>query len=309
MTVRLSAPDGAARLDQLLRDQLAGYSREQVRRLLRDGLVRVDGEVVRTGKRVLPGARIEVLVDAPAELPLAAPELPLSLVYADDAVLVADKPAGMPTLPLAPHERHTLANALVARHPELRAVGGPPLEAGLLHRLDNETSGVLVAARTAAAYQILSRRFAAGEGSKTYLALVSGSPPEAGVIELELAHDPARPERMLAVTDPGQAAQREARPARTEYRVRERLPGAALLEVVIHRGARHQIRVHLAALGHPIAGDRLYGPAAAPRPAERHFLHAAAVCFEHPSGGREVRAAAPLPDELEKWLAQMRKVL
>lgn len=298
---RIIAPPGDVRLDQLLVAELPGYSRAQVRELLQQGRVRVAGTVVRTGRRIAAGTLIEVQA-ATGEVPLASAGLPLAVVFANSAVVVVDKPAGMPTLPLAPHEEHTLANALVARYPELRHVSDRPLEAGLLHRLDNDTSGLLVAARTPEAYRAFASQFAAGEVVKTYLALVHGHPAPAQVIELPLAHDPSRPEAMLAVADPVRQQALAARPARSEVRMAARHGDLSLVEVVIHKGARHQIRAHLAAVGHPVAGDRLYGDPTLPRPAPRHFLHAWRLRLRHPVSGEPIDFEAPLPGELTDWL-------
>jgi 23S rRNA pseudouridine1911/1915/1917 synthase len=291
------------RLDDFLRRVLVGYSRAQVRVLLAAGKVRVDGQVMRTGRRLEVGARVTVDIEAASTPLLASPDLPLTVLFENSAVVVVDKPAGMPTLPLAPHERHTLANALVARYPELRDVGGSPLEAGLLHRLDNDTSGLLVAARTPEAYRAFAAQFKNGEVAKGYLALVHGAPPDAQVIDWPVGHDPRRPEAMRVVRpgDPG-----DGRDARTEVRVLERVSGGALVQAVIRRGARHQIRVHLAASGCPIAGDRLYGPPGVPRPVERHFLHAATVRLAHPVSGEPIELEAPLPEELQRWLEHAR---
>jgi 23S rRNA pseudouridine1911/1915/1917 synthase len=288
------------RLDLFLAAELPGYSRAQVKALLRDGRVRVGGEVVRTGRRLAAGAVVEVRASrlSVGELPAAAPELPLDIAFTSPAVLVVNKPAGMPTLPLAPHERGTVANALVARHPEVRTAGGPPLEAGLVHRLDTDTSGLLLVARTALARRDLEHQLAAGQVTKVYLAVVRGSPPDSAVFMSPLAHDRTHRERMI-VAEGGRAA-------RTELVLRERLREHALVELTITTGARHQIRVHLAAAGFPIAGDRLYGDAAAPRPAERHFLHAQSLRFRDPSSGELVSVNSPLPAELEIWLRQLK---
>ncbi len=291
--------DGGARLDVALRAWLPGFSRERVRGLLREGRVRVDGAVARTGARVRAGARVIVSGVPPpgTPLPVASPELPLGGVHADEALVAVAKPAGMPTLPLEPDDTDTLASALVARFPELSGLGRSPLEAGILYRLDNETSGVVLAGRTAADFDALVRAQARGAIEKVYVALVAGAPPAEVEIGWPVGHAPGDPARMVVQT--GRRPVPGARPASTRVRVLARGPGAALVEARIRSGVRHQIRAHLAALGHPIAGDVPYG--GAPGPVARHFLHALAVELAHPRSGEAVRIAADVPEELVRW--------
>jgi 23S rRNA pseudouridine1911/1915/1917 synthase len=256
--------------------------------------------------------QIAAVPPAPLELPIVPqPELPLRVLYEDQALLVLDKPAGMPVHPLRPGQPGTLMNALVSRYPEIRGFGYHPLQAGLLHRLDNDTSGVLVVARNADAFDALREQFRGRSVLKTYLALVEGIVHGDGAIDRPLVHATADRRKMavLDATDAPASLRRRARAARTLYRVVERLARHTLLEVALRQGMRHQIRVHLAGEGHPLAGDTLYG--AQPdrshdqaRP--RHFLHASAIDLVHPVRGGPLRVESPLPDDLCGWLERLR---
>jgi 23S rRNA pseudouridine1911/1915/1917 synthase len=218
--------------------------------------------------------------------------------------VVIDKMAGMPTAALSPEDRQSLANALVARYPEVAFVGGQPLAAGLLQRLDNETSGLLLAARTESAFAAMKARLDAGEVEKVYLALVAGEPPASGAIDKPIAHHPQDERRMVVVQGKQTATRSRARAALTIFRVLARPAGHALLEVIITRGVRHQIRLHLADAGFPVAGDALYG-APAGRPAPRHFLHASRLTFVEPEVEQRRVVESPLPEELATWLERL----
>lgn len=294
----------AGRLDQLLVAELAGFSRAQVRNLLQDGRVRLNGKRVTTGVHLSPGDAVTVhATQVPQKVPVGQSNLPLDVVHEDDALIFVNKPAGMPCAPLRPDGTGTLANALVARYPELRGVGPNSLEAGLLWRLDNETSGLLAVAHKADAFAALRQQQDASAIAKTYVALVRGEivSPE-GVVDIPIAHDAQDKTRMRAVRSPAEAVQMKARPATTHFVVRQRLAGFTLVACEIHRGARHQIRVHLASLGTPICGDALYDPRWQQRPAPRHFLHAEEVQLVHPSHNQSMRVRAGLPAELVAWL-------
>jgi 23S rRNA pseudouridine1911/1915/1917 synthase len=184
----------------------------------------------------------------------------------------------------------------VGRFPELAAVGPQPREGGLVHRLDTDTSGLLLAARTDAAHAMLRAQFSARTVDKGYLALAAGELHAGGEIALPLAHDPRDPSRMMAISDPDYAEAHAARPAVTRFMPIERRAGLTLLEVEIPTGVMHQIRAHLAFIGHPLAGDALYGGPLVPG-LDRHFLHAARLAFAHPDGSR-VRYESPLPADL-----------
>lgn len=293
--------DAGRRLDVWLAERLPAFSRERVRVLLALGRVRVDGVARRTGVRLAAGVAVRVtgIPPATAPLPVANPALTLPVVHTDPWLYVVDKPAGLPTVPLGPDDLHSVASALVAMDQSLRGIGPRPLEPGLLHRLDNGTSGLLLVARTPASYAALAAALDRDEVEKCYTALVVGDPGGAGEVTWPIAHAADRT-RMEVVRDPSQAAARHARPACTRLRVLERRGAFSLVEARITSGARHQIRVHLAALGHPLAGDELYG--GPPGPTGRHFLHASRIELAHPGTGEGLVVESGLAMELREWL-------
>lgn len=302
---RIEVPASAQpeRVDKLIVDALA-LSRARAKKLFDDGAVRINGKRVRKGVMAQPGDVVEVRIAPEAERAASqvAPEpeasLPVRVAYEDAAVVVLDKPAGMPSHPLDAGERGTAANFLAARFPECIAANATaPREAGLVHRLDTETSGLLAAARTPEAHQALRAAFSARAVEKRYLAAVSGPLADEGEIELPVAHAPGDARKMVALGSEDEAARLKARPARTTFRVLERKGDASLLEVRIDTGVMHQIRVHLSAIGVPILGDALYGGPSVPR-LSRQFLHAARLGFQSPAGGA-VDVQSTLPAELE----------
>ncbi len=280
------------RLDHYLQEHWPQYSRSRLQTWIKQGRVLVDGAPARASLLLKGGERVEV---SPADLPplKATPEdLPVDILYEDAAVIAVHKPAGLVVHAGAGRHEGTLVNRLVHRFAALSEVGGD-LRPGIVHRLDKDTSGVLLVARTDAAHRALAAQFAGRTVEKTYLALVHGKVnAETGRITKPIARDPVRRTRMTARLGSG-------REALTEFRVRQRFDKFTYLEVKIGTGRTHQIRVHLASIGHLVAGDRLYG---AP-PAPRLFLHAWRIAFDSPATGARVAVEAPLPAELENWLA------
>jgi 23S rRNA pseudouridine1911/1915/1917 synthase len=258
---------------------------------------------------VASGETIEVEVPPRRPQRAVAEAIPLEVLYEDEDVAVVNKPAGMIVHGGAGADRGTLAGALLHRFDRLSTVGGP-LRPGIVHRLDKGTSGVLLVARNDAAHRHLAEQFRTRRVEKTYLALVHGRmEPDAGTIDLPVARDLRRRTRMTT-------RRREGRPARTAWRVLLRLDGFTLVEADLHTGRTHQLRVHFAALGHPVAGDALYGAPRLPKasghslpPLARQFLHAARIRFEHPRLGTRVEARAPLPAELRAYLTELARVL
>ena len=295
-----TVPGGASpdRLDRALA-RLFGVSRGRAMEWIAEDRVRVDGRRARKSVQVGPGARVSVR-RPPPDAPAPQPELPLRIVHADAHLVVADKPAGMPSHPLKPGETGTAANALVGRFPELARVGPSPREGGLVHRLDSDTSGLLLAARTDAAHAFLRSQFAGRTVEKGYLALVAGELHAGGEIDVALAHDPRDSRKVRAASDPEWAEAHGARPASTRFVPVVRKGGFTLRDVEIATGVLHQIRAHLAFIGHPLAGDALYGGPALPG-LSRHFLHANRLAFAHPGGGRP-RFDSPLPEDLASAL-------
>ena len=301
---RLVTPPGRpARVDRLVAD-LSGLSRSHVQKLISAGRLTAGGEPLRANSIVEPGTELALDVPPPERADLEpAPEIVLDVVHEDADLLIVDKPAGLVVHPAAGHGSGTLVNALVARA-DLEDYGGIAgvLRPGIVHRLDRDTSGLLMVAKHDAGQASLMAQLKARRIKKTYLALVQGSVAAAvGRIEAPVGRDPRHRTRMGVV--PG------GRPAVTGYRVRERFPDWTLLELDLVTGRTHQIRVHLEAIGHPVAGDPVYGSGTSRRgPAglERLFLHAWRLELASPSSGELIRAQAPLPDELEQVLAGLR---
>jgi 23S rRNA pseudouridine1911/1915/1917 synthase len=234
---------------------------------------------------------------------VATPDAPLTVLLETASLVVVDKPAGQPSAPLEPDEQGTLANALLGRYPEMATIGYSRREPGLCHRLDNDTSGLLVAARTPEAFATITQAIRAGELHKRYLLVCDGAGlAERGTIELPLAPHPRDARRVLACSHPRDEARLRPRPAVTAYKVLERAAGGALVEVRAACALRHQIRAHFAAIGHPIHGDRLYGSTVA-RELGRHALHASLVAWAGGSGVPEFRVRSALPPELRALLA------
>jgi 23S rRNA pseudouridine1911/1915/1917 synthase len=282
------------RLDHFLQKHLEAYSRSRIQSWIKEGRVTVDGSPAKASLALRGGERIEVTPAAPPPLNASPEDLPVEILYEDAAVIAVNKPAGLVVHAGAGVHAGTLVNRLVHHFGSLSSVGGE-LRPGIVHRLDRGTSGVLLVARTDAAHRDLAAQFAGRTVEKTYLALVEGSiRADSGRITKPITRDPARRVRMTARLSRG-------REALTEFRVRERFKGYSYLEVRIGTGRTHQIRAHLASLGHPVAGDRLYGA----RPAARIFLHAWRIAFRSPATGARAQVEAPLPPELAQWLGEL----
>jgi 23S rRNA pseudouridine1911/1915/1917 synthase len=273
-------------------------TRSRVKRLIDDGHIRVNGELAKAGVRLEPGQRVMVDVPPPSAPSAKAESIPLDILFEDPDIVVINKPAGMTVHPAPGHAAHTLVNAILAHCTDLSGVGGVQ-RPGIVHRLDRDTSGVILVAKNDAAHNSLARQLKERRVEKTYLALVDGTPkPAEGVIDAPIARDPRNRQRMAIVED--------GRESVTAYRVVERLPSYALVEARPKTGRTHQIRVHLAAIGHPIAGDRLYGHAS--RDISRQFLHAWRIAFTHPRTGVRINFEAPIPPDLAAVLTRLRGV-
>jgi 23S rRNA pseudouridine1911/1915/1917 synthase len=283
-TVRVG-PRHPTRLDAFVHSALPRISRRLVRALIAEGAVRLNGRSTHKGTRVADGDLVEIPMLAGLQ---PDPDAPLRVLYEDDDVIAVDKPGGVSGHALDPRERGTVAGALLARYPELAEIGDP-LSAGLVHRLDTGTSGVLLAARSPAVFETLRAAFRQRAVLKQYVAIVEGRPAPGTVVEVPLAHDPADRRRMRAAR-----AGDRAWKARTYVAAVTVSGDCARLEVEIRTGVTHQVRAHLALLGHPILGDLLYGGRSVDLAPGRHALHAAAL--ELPA--RPLRVVAPLPEDL-----------
>jgi 23S rRNA pseudouridine1911/1915/1917 synthase len=302
----LRVPDGAAaeRVDRFVAD-VTGLSRSYVQKLISDGRLTARGTALRANTIVVAGDTVRL--DVPPPVPLETrgdPSIPVTIVYEDADLFVIDKPAGLVVHPGPGHPEGTLVNALLGRAggAEYGGIAGVQ-RPGIVHRLDRDTSGLLMVARNDTAQHALMAQLKARRVKKTYLALVQGSvAANAGRIEAPIGRDPRHRTRMAVVPD--------GRAAVTGYRVRERFAGWTQLEVDLVTGRTHQIRVHLDAIGHPIAGDPVYGTGTSrrgPGGLGRLFLHSWRLELAAPSDGRLIRAEAPLPPELEAVLAGLRE--
>jgi 23S rRNA pseudouridine1911/1915/1917 synthase len=292
----------ARRVDRFVAD-VSGLSRSYVQKLISEGRLTLDGVSLKANAAVGPGARLELEVPEAIPLEVLAEAIPLTIVYEDADLLIVDKPAGLVVHPAPGHASGTLVNALLGRSggAEYGGIAGVQ-RPGIVHRLDRDTSGLIMVAKNDLAQASLMAQLKARRVKKTYLALVLGSvAANVGRIEAPIGRDPKHRTRMAVVTD--------GRPSVTGYRVRERLAGWTLLELDLVTGRTHQIRVHLTAIGHPIAGDPVYGGGTSrkgPDGLGRLFLHAWRLELAAPGDGRLIRAAAALPPELENVLEGLR---
>ncbi len=307
-THRLDLPPAAAgqRLDQALAAALPQYSRARLQRWIRSGAVSVAGRALRARDRVQGGEPVIVEAQFAPETGIGPQALPLAILYEDAELIVLAKPAGLVVHPGAGNRDHTLQNALLAYEPELARVP----RAGLVHRLDKETSGALLVARTPQAHTRLVAALAAREIGREYLALCLGRPTAGGRIEEPIGRHRSVRTRM--------AVRADGRPAVTLYRIEERFRAHTLLRVQLQSGRTHQIRVHLAHIGYPVVGDPLYGGrrrltsgagtalAAALAGFRRQALHAQRLSLAHPASGEPLQFEAPVPQDLKVLLAALR---
>ncbi len=292
-----AAHDGA-RLDVFLRARLPKLSRSRIHDLIVSGHVRVQGETRKPAARVHRGQEVIAEIPAPEPATLQPEPMPLDIRYEDADLLVVNKPAGVPVHPGAGHPAGTLVNAILARRPDLAGVGGV-LRPGIVHRLDKDTSGLLVVAKNDETLRALQAAIKARAVTRQYLALVHGRPtPAEGTIEAPIARHPRRRTQMAVVPS--------GRTAATRYRVREQFVAAALVEASLLTGRTHQIRVHFAHIGHPVVGDPVYGRRRETWGMTRQALHAFRLAFAHPRTGALVKVEAPLPADMAAALERLR---
>ena len=320
-TFQVGSPSAGTRLDLFLAGACSDLSRSRIQKLIAEGAVRVDGGEARRAHHVRAGEEVTVEVSEPREIPLEAEAIPLSILYEDDELLAIDKPPGLVVHPAPGHPSGTLVNALLHHVRDLAGIGGE-LRPGIVHRLDRDTSGVLLVAKTDRAHQMLSRQMRRRTLRKEYLAVVAGVPRvRKGEVALAIGRDPRDRKRMKAFRATGDEAPAGTRTARTLYEIEREWPalGVALLRCRLVTGRTHQIRVHLAAAGLPIVGDPVYGRARFPkvRDAElaaaltgfpRQALHAERVEFHHPATQELVEIVAPVPADLRDLLEKIARV-
>lgn len=302
-TLRLTVDRPAERLDQWLAAALPHLSRSQLQKLIRQEQIWLNGQTARPSTAVQPGDVVTVYLPAP-EPTTPQPELvALEIVYEDDDLVVINKPAGMVVHPAQGHSSGTVVNALLARYPDLANLAEEDDAAadrpGIVHRLDQDTSGLMLVARTAAALGQLQQQFKQREVEKIYLALVYGQPaaPE-GIIDVPLGRDSQHRQKF--------APRPDGKPARTHYQLLENYGAYSLLEIGLETGRTHQIRVHLAWLKCPVVGDTVYGRKKNPLGLRRQFLHAWRLRFQHPRTGETIRLEAPLAEALQRVLDDLR---
>ena len=303
---------GGQRLDQFLAGAVEGASRGDIQRWIKQDRVAVNARpAAKASLRLALHDQVTLRRPPRVETLIQAEQVALAVVYEDEHLLVVDKPAGMVVHPAPGHTSGTLVNALLGRDPALAAVGGPE-RAGVVHRLDRETSGLLLVAKSETAFVRLQRQFKTRKVQKHYLALVEGQPEgETGRVEAPVGRDPARRQRMAVLS-----ANRGGRRAVTAFRVLSSYVSRlsqqryefSLLDVDLLTGRTHQIRVHMAFIKHPVVGDRLYGRRKQRIPCPRQFLHAARLSFTHPISEEPITVEAPLPDDLQAVLDQLQQM-
>lgn len=312
----VSADQANSRLDRFLTDVVPDASRSQLQKHIDAGAVTIDGEPPARGSKtkLSEGQRVEYTPISPEPSELIPEDLPLSVLYEDDALIVVDKAAGMVVHPAAGHATGTFANALLGRLVSAPSQFADAARPGIVHRLDKDTTGVLVAAKTDVAHRKLTEQFAARTVEKTYLAVVYGVPkPASGTIDTPFGRDPKS--RVRFTSKLATAAKR----AVTHFRTVATFMGSAQLEVRLETGRTHQIRVHLADLGHPLIGDALYGKRRKRRTVDerlksatesfaRPALHARVLAFSHPTSGERLRFEAPIPHDLQKLLSDLAEI-
>ena len=309
-----ASTDAGTRLDRFLAEHSPELSRTRVQELIDAGQVLLDGSAAKKGSvRLRGGEKIIVEITERPAIVAKAEAIPLEVLYEDEDVVAINKPAGMTVHAGAGNPSGTLVNALLGRGLEL-SKGGDPLRPGIVHRLDKETSGVILVAKNDAAHAKLGQAFQRRAVKKTYIALVQGVLKEkVGSIELAIGRDPIHRTRMATPRESGRgAAPANPRPARTDWRALANVHNTTLVEVQLHTGRTHQIRVHFSALKHPVVGDTLYGAAANLRVGkaalprlDRNFLHAARLGFAQPRSNAWIEVRAPLPGELHEFLKQL----
>ncbi len=293
----LLVAESAVRLDKYLAEACPELSRSRLQKLIEQGCILVNGYGAKASQKLNLGDRIHVTLPPLEQVSLVAESIPLTVVYEDDELLIIDKPAGLVVHPSPGHTAHTLINALLARCPDLASFADA-MRPGIVHRLDRDTSGLMIIAKNSSVQQYLIHQFKARAVSKGYLVLVKGKlTPSQGIIDAPLGRDPSNRKRMAVVTGGKQA--------RTRYKVKEYLGDYTLLEVTTETGRTHQIRVHLAAIGYPVVGDPVYGVKSAY--VKRQFVHAYRLGFRLPTSREYREFTCELPSDLKQAIQLIRE--
>lgn len=303
----ITEAEKGTRLDLVLSAALEDYSRSFVQKMFENGCVSVNGEVCLTKKhKAAAGDKVEVRVPQPEKLEVTPEDIPLDIVYEDDQLLVVNKPAGMVVHPAPGNYSGTLVNALMYHcGDDLSSINGV-IRPGIVHRIDKDTSGLLMVAKTDRAHSSLSQQLAEHSITRRYKAIVySNIKEDEGTIDKPIGRSPGN-RLKNAVILPGKPGSAGARSAVTHYRVLERFGGFTLIEAVLETGRTHQIRVHMSYIKHPLLGDELYGPAKNKVGAKRQMLHAGVLGFVHPINGKYMEFTCPLPEDYEEVLRRLR---
>jgi 23S rRNA pseudouridine1911/1915/1917 synthase len=288
----LQVAESAIRLDKYLAKEYPDLSRSRLQKLIEQCYIKVNGCGAKASQKLNIGDEIHISLPPPEQISLVAEPIPLNVIYEDDDLLLIDKPAGLVVHPSSGHVTHTLVNALLARCPDL-ANFGDAMRPGIVHRLDRDTSGLMIVAKNSAAQKYLINQFKARSVSKGYLVLVKGTlSPRQGIIDASVGRDPSNRKRMAVISG--------GRQARTRYKVKEYLGDYTLLEVITETGRTHQIRVHLSAIGYPVVGDPVYGVRSAY--VKRQFVHAYRLGFHLPASGEYREFTCELPSDLKQAL-------
>lgn len=292
--------DAGKRLDTYLREHLTDLSRSRIAALIEDGFASVDGTPeLKPSRRIEAGHAYRLCIPRPKETRAVAQDIPLTILYQDADIAVIDKPCGMVVHPASGNTDGTLVNALLYHVRDLSGIGGE-MRPGIVHRLDKDTSGILLVAKNDHAHAALSEQFKARTMEKHYLAVAYGRfSKDSGVIDAPIDRHPTDRKRMAVVPN--------GKPSRTEWTVLESLTGATLLDVHLLTGRTHQIRVHMKSIGHPLLGDAVYAPhIKSPVHIPRLMLHAHSIAFDHPSTGERMRLEAPVPAEFTETVDKLR---
>ncbi|MFH1576845.1 MAG: RluA family pseudouridine synthase [Candidatus Margulisiibacteriota bacterium] len=305
----ISSEQKAERLDHFLAVQKEiALSRSQIHRLIDDGFVEVNKEIHKASYKLKPADRVVVRIPPPKKLEVEAENIPLDVVYEDEDLIVVNKPRGMVTHAAVGHYSGTLVNALLYHCKDLSGIGGD-LRPGIVHRLDKDTSGLIVVAKSNLGHQSLAKQFMTRKVFKQYLALVHGVPKdEEGVIEAKIGRHPVQRKKMAVIGNGDQGLGGRAREAVTYYKVSEKFKNYSLIEVTLGTGRTHQIRVHLTSLGHSIVGDPTYGHKKEEFKVNGQLLHAAKLGFFHPRTGEHLEFAKEMPKDMQEIVSRLRKM-